>query len=478
MRARRLSELVDLMQPAAVEVVGEDAVAGPDVVIDNRVATPGSLFVAIPGARVDGHAYAREAAAAGAAAVLGNHVTGAGVAHVLVEDSVQGLSWLARGLVREARARGMVSLGVTGSSGKTSTKDLLAQVLEAKGPTVAPAGSQNNEIGVPLTACRVDDSTRFLVSEMGSRGVGHIEWLTSLVGLDVGVVLNIGRAHVGEFGGIEQTAQAKSEIIAGLQPNGWAVLNADDPACRAMREATAAQVAWFGEGDLPSGADLLVTARDVVCDEFSRAGFTLVASRDGESLSAPVALRVIGRHQVSNALAAAAAALAAGMTVTEVADALSGAEARSDWRMDLVRCSEDRIVLNDSYNANPDSMAAALRTAADLAARQRLRRPGARAVAVLGDMLELGPDTDRLHAEAGALAAELGIDEVIAVGEFAEIVAEAARGRGCQGRAATREEASLLELGPGDLLLLKGSRSVGLELVADAVVSRSGGVAQ
>ena len=255
MRARRLSELVELMQPAAVEVVGDDTVVGPDVVLDNREATPGSLFVAIPGSRVDGHSFAPQAVAAGAAAVLGSFVTEAEVPHILVEDTVQGLSWLARGLVREERARGMVSFGVTGSSGKTSTKDLLAQVLEARGTTVAPVGSQNNEIGVPLTACRIDGSTQFLVSEMGSRGAGHIEWLTSLVGLDVGMVLNVGRAHVGEFGGIERTARAKSEIITGLEPGGWAVLNADDPACRAMRDATVARVAWFGEGDLPEGPE-------------------------------------------------------------------------------------------------------------------------------------------------------------------------------------------------------------------------------
>ena len=475
MRARRLSELVELMQPAAVEVVGDDTVIGPDVVLDNREATPGSLFVAIPGSRVDGHSFAPQAVAAGAAAVLGSFVTEAEAPHILVEDTVQGLSWLARGLVREERARGMVSVGVTGSSGKTSTKDLLAQVLEARGATVAPVGSQNNEIGVPLTACRIDGSTQFLVSEMGSRGAGHIEWLTSLVGLDVGMVLNIGRAHVGEFGGIEQTARAKSEIIAGLEPGGWAVLNADDPACRAMRDETVARVAWFGEGDLPEG-DLRVAARDVVCDESAKAAFTLAVTRESETVSAPVSLRVIGRHQVSNALAAAAAGLAVGMTVAEVAGALSAAESRSDWRMELVHCSRDRIVLNDAYNANPDSMAAALRTAANLIAGQRRRHPGARAVAVLGDMHELGPESEELHTEIGALAADLGIDEMLSVGEHAGIMAEAAHERGIEARVVTREEASRVELAPGDLLLVKGSRSVGLELVADAVTKRIGGV--
>ena len=197
---------------------------------------------------------------------------------------------------------------------------------------------------------------------------------------------------MGEFGGIERTARAKSEIITGLEPGGWAVLNADDPACRAMRDATVARVAWFGEGDLPEG-DLKVAARDVVCDESARASFTLAVTRESETVSVPVSLRVIGRHQVSNALAAAAAGLAVGMTVSEVAGALSAAESRSDWRMELVHCSRDRIVLNDAYNANPDSMAAALRTAANLISGQRRRHPGARAVAVLGDMLELGPES-------------------------------------------------------------------------------------
>ena len=478
MRARRLSELVDLMQPAAVELVGDDLMAGPDVVLDNRLATPGSVFVAIPGARVDGHSFAPQAVEAGSAAVLGNHVTEADVPHLLVADTVEGLSWLGRGVVREARARGLVSLGITGSSGKTSTKDLLAQVLEQAGPAVAPSGSQNNEIGVPLTACRVTDETRFLVSEMGSRGRGHIAWLTSLVGLDIGVVLNVGAAHVGEFGGLEQTAVAKSEIIAGLGSGGWAVLNADDAACRAMRGATSARVAWFGEADPPPDGDLHVRATDVHGNALAQCSFTLHVTHQGQTSTHAVSLQVVGRHQVSNALAAAAAAVAAGVEPGAVASALSRAMARSSWRMELTRGSSDQIILNDAYNANPDSMAAALRTTADLIRAQREVHGRARSIAVLGDMLELGEDAQRLHAQLGALAGELGIDEVVGVGDYAEVVASAARQNRASSRVATRDEAADIELGPGDVLLVKGSRGIGLELVAEAVAVRSKGEQQ
>ena len=279
MKQRKLSELVALMQPAAVEVVGDDVLVGPDVVTDNRAVTPGAVFVAIPGERVDGHTFAAAAQEAGASAVVGMYVTDADVPHLLGEDSVQTLSWMARGVVKEARARGMVSIGVTGSSGKTSTKDLICQVLEQAGETVAPSGSLNNEIGVPLTACRVGDTTKFLVSEMGARGIGHIKWLTSLVPLDIAVALNVGSAHAGEFGGIEVTARAKSEIVEDLSADGWAVLNADDEHVRAMASKTKARIAWVGTGALPEG-DLRVTAHDITVDAVSRPRFTLEVSDD------------------------------------------------------------------------------------------------------------------------------------------------------------------------------------------------------
>lgn len=478
MRPRTMTDLVDLMQPAAVELFGDDdeTLVGPDVVIDNRDATEGSLFVAIPGERVDGHSFAPTAVEAGARGVMGMHVTDAEVPHILAEDSVQALSWLARGVVREARARGMVSIGVTGSSGKTSTKDLMAQIFEAAGKTVAPTGSQNNEVGVPLTACRVDDDTQFLVSEMGARGIGHIAWLTSLVGLDVGVCLNVGRAHVGEFGGIEATATAKSEIVTSLGESGWAVLNANDPNVAAMKETTKAKIAWFGEGDL-QGGDLRVTARNVTLNELSQATFDLVAIDDAGERQAHVTLGVIGRHQVANSLAAAAAALAVGLGIDLIAGALSQAIPRSSWRMELNQRPDGVLILNDSYNANPDSMAVALTTAVELGHGTRAEHPGARVIAVLGDMLELGPLAEDAHLEAGHMAADLGVAEVVAVGSFAEQIAAGAKADGIVARVSERESvASSLTLNPGDVVLIKGSRGVGLEMVAAELAARDGDV--
>ncbi|MDO5676542.1 MAG: UDP-N-acetylmuramoyl-tripeptide--D-alanyl-D-alanine ligase [Propionibacteriaceae bacterium] len=478
MRVRTMLELVELMQPAAVELFGDDADAdlaiGPDVVIDNREASEGSLFVAIPGERVDGHAFAKAAVEAGARGVIGMYSTDAEVPHILAEDSITAMSWLARGVVREERARGMVSIGVTGSSGKTSTKDLMAQVFETAGPTVAPFGSQNNEVGVPLTACRVDAETKYLISEMGARGAGHIAWLTSLVGLDVGVCLNVGRAHVGEFGGVEATAKAKTEIVADLAEDGWAVLNADDPAVAAMAGATRARIAWFGEGPLDGGS-LRVSARHVTMNPLSQASFELVAADDAGERTAQVSLGVIGRHQVANALAAAATALAVGLDIEMVAGALSEAVQRSSWRMELIPRADGVLILNDAYNANPDSMAAALATAVELAHGTRRDHPYARVVAVLGDMLELGPLAEELHTEVGRLAADLGVAEVIAVGELAGQIVAGATAEGIEARVADRAEvASSLSLNPGDVVLIKGSRGVGLETVAAELAAEDG----
>ncbi len=466
MKPRMLSELVELMQPAAVEVLGDDVLVGPDVVTDNRKVTPGALFVAIPGERVDGHSFATAARDAGAAAVVGTHRTEADMPHLLGEDSVQTLSWIARGVVREARARGLVSIGVTGSSGKTSTKDLIAQVLERSGPTVAPEGSQNNEIGVPLTACRVGEDTRYLVSEMGARGVGHIAWLTSLVPLDVAVVLNVGQAHVGEFGGIEMTARAKSELVRDLSDERWAVLNADDPNVAAMAEKTRGRIAWVGLGELPDGA-LRLRARDVDVDALSRPRFTLEVTDASGTRTAPVELGVIGRHQVGNALSAAAVGLIVGMELDDVAAALSAAEVRSSWRMALSRLPGGALLLNDAYNANPDSLAAALATAADIVEANRQEHPAARAIAVIGDMLELGEGASDAHLQAGRLAADLRYDEVVAVGEHAEAVVQGAAENVRVARVAARDEvAGSLRLSPGDVILVKGSRGIGLERVA------------
>ena len=307
----------------------------------------------------------------------------------MVDDPVAGLSALARHVVSSAGQ--LTVLAITGSSGKTSTKDLLAQVLESDAPTVSPVGSFNNEIGVPLTACKVDATTRYLVSEMGARGLGHIAWLCSIAAPDISMVINVGTAHMGEFGSREVIAQAKGEIVEVLSPQGWAVLNADDPLVAAMATRTQARVAWFAVETAPPGdAALCVRAVDVEGNDLQQFSFSLQVSGAGRaSESHPVHLQVMGRHQVANAAAAAAAAVAAGMTPAAVASALSAATTRSRWRMELVRTANGAAIINDAYNANPDSMLAAISTLAEVAAARRARHPGCRAIAILGDMLEL-----------------------------------------------------------------------------------------
>ncbi|MDO5534089.1 MAG: UDP-N-acetylmuramoyl-tripeptide--D-alanyl-D-alanine ligase [Propionibacteriaceae bacterium] len=449
--------------------VAPDGPVGPDVVIDSRLATPGSLFVAIPGERVDGHDYLDAAAARGAvAALVSRPVPTSPLPQVLVDDTIAGLSRLARATVDAGRARGLVVVGVTGSSGKTSTKDLLSQVLAATGPTVAPPGSFNNEIGAPLTACRVDAGTRFLVSEMGARGRGHIRHLAAITPPSIGAVLNVGHAHVGEFGSVEGIAQAKGELVEALDADGWAVLNADDARVLAMASRTSARVAAFSVAGDP-GADghaLRVWASDVDADDLQRHRFVLHAAGavDGR---AEVRLGVLGHHNVANALAAGAVALAAGCDLAGVADALSHARPQSRWRMELSTRADGLAILNDAYNANPDSMAAALSSLVGL------RRPGGRLVAALGDMLELGEEADRAHRGVGELAARLGVDEVLAIGEHGNNVIDGVAAAGGRGHYLGSKDELVrhlrASLGPRDVVLVKASRGLALETVAEAL---------
>ena len=467
MRELRAGELALLI---GARLVGDPSTPlGPDVVIDSRVATPGCVFVALPGERADGHDFAPTAVAAGAAAVLGTRLLDLPVPQLLVQDAASALASLATTLVAQARPAGLVSVGITGSSGKTSTKDLIAQVLSAAGPTVAPVGSFNNEIGVPLTATRIDADTRFLVSELGARGQGHITWLCGIVAPQVGVVVNVGHAHLGEFGSVAAIARAKGELVAALPADGWAVLNADDALVAGMTGRARSRIATFAIGAEPSFGDLRVWASEVSADALQRPAFTLSV---GGTLTgtARVQLRVTGQVQVGNALAAAAVGFTQGLSVDDVAAGLAAATARSRWRMELSERSDGVLVVNDAYNANPDSMSAALRTLA------ALRRPGGRLLAVLGDMLELGPDAAAEHTAIGSLAAELGVDALLAVGTFApDLVAGATAGQVDARAVADREEAAAAAdawLRPADVVLVKASRGLALETVADHLTHR------
>ncbi|WP_421733358.1 UDP-N-acetylmuramoyl-tripeptide--D-alanyl-D-alanine ligase [Cellulomonas sp.] len=450
-------------------------VSGP-VVVDSRDDVTGGLFVALPGENVDGHDYAAVAVAGGAALVLAaRDVVGAGGAvlpSVVVADVERALGDLARVVLERLREAALEPggsdlrvVGITGSVGKTTTKDLLAQLCGSVGPTIAPVRSFNNEIGLPLTVLRADESTRFLVLEMGASGPGHLTYLTDIAPPDVAVVLIVGHAHLGGFGGIDAVAVAKSEIVQGLVSDGIAVLNADDPRVSAMAALAPGEVVTFGAAPLAT-----VGVRDVRLDRSGRATFTLVRRGEVES-TAQVTLRLVGEHHVHNALGAAAAALAVGLELDEVAAGLSAADALSPHRMHVVDRPDGVTIVDDSYNANPDSMRAALKALAVLAGRDR------RSIAVLGEMLELGPGAREAHDAIGRLCVRLNIGLTIVVGDGARAIRDGANHEGSWGDevvlADDLEVATAFlesELRPGDVVLVKSSYGAGLWKLGDVLV--------
>lgn len=465
-----LAEVAAATGGRLVDATGQERVDGA-VVVDSRHAAPGTLFVAVPGEHVDGHDYAAAAVAAGAAGVLAARPTG--VPTVVVGERPDGVGTaqiVVAALGRLARtvlesAPGARVTAVTGSSGKTSTKDLLAQVLPASGPTVASPGSYNNDLGLPLTVLAVDTTTRHLVLEMGSRGVGDIARLCVVAPPRTGVVLNIGLAHAETFGSREQTAIAKAELVEALPVDGVAVLNADDALVAGMAERTAARVLTFGVAERGHGAD--VRAEQIRLDEQGRAGFRLV----GTFGAADVSLQLVGAHHVSNALAAAGAALAAGLDVTAVAAGLDRARPLSRWRMEVHSRGDGVTVVNDAYNANPDSVRAALGALVQIG-------HGRRTWAVLGEMLELGPATNVEHDAIGRLAADLGVSRLVAVGEGARPIDTGASARpSWPGESVFVPDVdsaiALLrrELSTGDVVLVKSSRDAGLRRLGETLVA-------
>ena len=436
-----------------------DALVDGSVVTDSRAAGPGSLYVARVGEHADGHAYVGAARDRGAVAALTSRVV-EDLPCVVVDDVQTAFGRLARGVID--RATSLTVVAVTGSSGKTSTKDLLAHVLGPAGETVAPVNSLNGEIGVPLTVCRVTPTTRFLVAEMGARGVGHLAYLTTIAPPDVAIVLNVGVAHLGEFGSKQAVAQAKGELVEALHPDGLAVLNADDPEVAKMRSRTRARVVTVGTS---VGAD--IRAVDVRLDALGRPTFTVEAPAG----TAEVALRLSGVHHVGNALAVVAAALECGLDLDPVAQSLSAARSVSRWRMEVHERPDGVTVVNDAYNANPDSMHAALDA---LRAIGHGAGESRRTWAVLGEMLELGDLSRTEHEQVGRWAAELGTDRLVVVGAGAAAVADGADSVAETTTEVTRvantdEAYDLLQsqLSPGDVVLLKSSRDAGLRWLGD-----------
>ena len=446
---------------------GRLADADPDAVVagvavDSRAVRPGELFVALPGGRTDGSLFAAAAAEAGAAATLAREGAVFAGPRVEVADPLAALAALGTA-VRDRSAATVVA--VTGSNGKTTTKDLLAAALATTMATVANQASFNNEVGLPLTLTRIDPGTRAVVVEMGARGPGHIAALARLARPSVGVVLNVGESHLGMFGSREAIAKAKGELVESLPPDGTAVLNADDPQVAAMADRTVARVVTFGQGPAAE-----VRAEEVTLDGDGRASFTLVTPAG----TAEVTLPAPGEHLVSCALAAAAAAAVLGVGPAEVAAGLAAATL-SPMRMQVRRRPDGLTVVNDAYNANPSSMAAALKTLATLG------RLGGRTVAVLGEMAELGPAAAAEHDRIGRLATRLGIDRLVGVGEPGRVMVNAARMEGMwpeEAEAVAGPDAALAlltpVLGPDDVVLVKASRVVALDRVADALLQPRG----
>ncbi len=419
------------------------------VVIDSRAAGPETLFAAVPGEHVDGHDYASAALQLGGVATISTREVDGPC--IVVDDVTTSLGLLARHQLDGSTA---TVVALTGSQGKTSVKDLLAHVLAGSGPTVAPVGSFNNELGVPLTVLKLDEHTRYVVAEMGARGVGHIAVLCDIAPPSIGIVLNVGTAHLGEFGSPEAIARAKGELVEALPVSGTAVLNADDPRVLEMRSRTAAGVLTFGvTGDVRLGG--------VQIDMAGEPHFVL------EHLDRDVDVHVpqVGAHHAINAAAAAAGAIAAGLDLVDIGARLSSASPTSPMRMARAVRDDGLLVVNDAYNANPESMTASLRAVAAL--------PRGRHVAVLGEMLELGDAADEAHRAIGRLARDLGYDRVIVVGDGAAAIADGA-GDIAESVADVDVAISTLSawLSADDVVVVKASRGCRLERVAEGLLSR------
>jgi UDP-N-acetylmuramoyl-tripeptide--D-alanyl-D-alanine ligase len=431
------------------------------VTIDSREVRPGDLFVALSGEHADGHDFVSAAFGAGAAGALVQRGEDHGGPAVVVADTGRALLDLAANERRGLRA---TVVGITGSSGKTSVKDLTSAVLATRFRVHASPRSFNTEVGVPITLLTAEPDADVVVCEMGSRGRGHITLLTEVARPHVGVVTNVGLAHMEMFGSRQGVAAAKAELVESLAPDGIAVLNADDPVVRDFDRRTRARVLRFG-----TSGDADIRGEDLSLDREGRPSFTMVTPAGTER----VELSVAGEHMAWNALAAAASGVALGLTAGECAAGLKEARV-SPWRMQVVRAPSGLRILNDAYNANPASMAAALRAA-------RVMAGNGRCVAVLGEMAELGSIAAEEHDRVGELVARLGIERLITVGEAARGIAVSAVREGVEAdrvtRCSTLDEALdvlLSEVRSDDVVLVKASRAVGLERLAERLMEADG----
>jgi UDP-N-acetylmuramoyl-tripeptide--D-alanyl-D-alanine ligase len=453
--AKKLADIlgVDLLGDREVNVTGSAET-------DSRLVSEGSIFFAKPGEQADGHDFVADAKSRGAVVAVVEHRVDIDITQLVVANSVDALGVLAAWLIGELKANGKLKVvGITGSNGKTTTKNMLRAILSQVGNTIAPIESFNNKVGAPISILRADLNTEFLVVEMGAEGLGTIAYLAKMAQPDVGVILKVGMAHAGEFGGIDVTAKIKGELAEALGADAWLVLNADDGMVAAMKDRTKATVKWFG-----TSSESEYWASDI---SLSKIGTSFVLHwPDGEHSA--IQLSILGEHHVMNALAAASVSHLLGASKQQVVSALEAMELAERWRMQRVVRSDGVTVINDSYNASPDSMKAALQTLAQLG------RMGTRTIAVLGEMAELGQYSRHEHDSIGRLVVRLNIDQLVVVGEGAKLIHMGASQEGSwDGESkffpSIAEALEYLRgiLADGDTVLVKSSKSANLRFLGD-----------
>ena len=438
-------------QPTDPEVTGS-------VETDSRLVSEGSLFFARPGEVTDGHLFVESAVSNGAVAVVVDHAVAVDVPQIVVEDVTEALGQLAKYVLAQIRSRGGLKvIGITGSNGKTTTKNMLREILSNAGETIAPIESYNNEVGAPISILKANFETRFLVVELGAGGPGSISYLSDIAQPDFGVLLKVGLAHVGEFGGIEATAKIKAELAEALGVNDTFIGNADDGYVRDM--STKAAKFWFG------------TAPDA---DYRADNISLTIDGTQFDLHWPqgatdrVTLQILGEHHVMNALAAASVADQLGVSRKSVVSALEGMPLAERWRMQLTNRIDGISIINDAYNASPDSMKAALQTLAQLG------KSGRRTIAVLGEMAELGEFSREQHDAIGRIVVRLNIDQLVVVGGAAKLIHMGAEQEGSWGGESkffeSIDEALAYVRGmlvAGDIVLVKSSKSANLRYLGD-----------
>jgi UDP-N-acetylmuramoyl-tripeptide--D-alanyl-D-alanine ligase len=456
----------ELQSVLGAKLVGDEEIeVTASVETDSRLVGSGSLFIAKPGEQADGHDFVADAKQKGAVLAIVQRPVDVEITQLVVPDSVEALGKLAAWLIKVLKSKGKLRVvGITGSNGKTTTKNMLGAILPQLGKTIAPIESFNNKVGAPISILRADLETQFLVVEMGAEGLGSIAYLAKMATPDIGVILKVGMAHAGEFGGIENTARIKGELAEAIEADGQLVLNSDDGMVSAMSLKTIAQVHFFGTNQEAefSASEITLTKTGTSFD---------LRWPDGDKTS--VQLRILGEHHVMNALAAATVANLLGASKSQIVSALEAMELAERWRMQRFVRPDGVTIINDAYNASPDSMKAALQTLAQLG------KMGSKTIAVLGEMAELGEYSIHEHDSIGRLVVRYNIDQLVVVGAGAKLIHMGATQEGSwdgesQFFLSIAEALEYLRgiLADGNTVLVKSSKSANLRFLGDDLMEQ------